>query len=121
MLLLALGALGPGCSQPEPVEASEASSSWPLHAHPGECRGCHSSLAGGLPTAPPPPGSCAASGCHRSFEPPPRLVHGPVAAGDCNICHVPHSSVEPYLVSMPAPRLCTGCHDKLYTCHAAAE
>jgi hypothetical protein len=29
--------------------------------------------------------------------------------------------VEPHLLAAPAPRLCSGCHDRLYTCPAAGE
>ena len=118
VLLLVVGVVATGCSRPG--EARPASP-WPLHAHPGDCRQCHDSLIGGVATAPPPPERCSASGCHRILEPAPRFVHGPVAVGDCRVCHVPHSSVEPSLLAAPAPRLCSGCHDRLYTCPAAGE
>jgi predicted CXXCH cytochrome family protein len=117
-LLLALGAIAFGCSHAKPPRRPSPS---PLHAHPGDCRQCHASVTGGLPTAPPPSGLCATSGCHKILEPAPRLVHGPVAVGDCRVCHVPHSSVEPHLLAAPAPRLCSTCHEKLYTCPAAGE
>jgi len=114
---LVLAAHAAGCGGSEGVPRSE---SVVLHAHPGDCRQCHGDLPPGGPRSPPPPKTCAAPACHRILDPSPRLVHGPVAAGDCLTCHLPHSSLAPHLVSAPAPRLCAGCHDRLYTCPAAS-
>jgi predicted CXXCH cytochrome family protein len=38
------------------------------------------------------------------------VVHGPVAAGDCNICHNPHSADYPGLVELEGSDLCFLCH-----------
>jgi len=115
--LLVLAALAAGCGGTEGVPRSE---SIVLHAHPGDCRQCHGDIPPGGPRSAPPPKTCAAPACHRVLDPTPRLVHGPVATGDCLICHLPHSSVASHLVAAPAPRLCAGCHDRLYTCPAVS-
>ena len=115
--LLIIAALAAGCGGSEGVPRSE---SVVLHAHPGDCRQCHGNLPPGGPRSAPPPKSCAGPACHRILDPVPRLVHGPVAAGDCLVCHLPHSSAAAHLVAAPAPRLCSGCHDKLYTCPAVS-
>lgn len=39
------------------------------------------------------------------------LLHGPVAAGLCLSCHLPHNSREPHLLRAPATDVCLGCHE----------
>jgi predicted CXXCH cytochrome family protein len=41
-----------------------------------------------------------------------KVVHPPVAAGQCIICHSPHQSDESYLLRGKIPALCYQCHDK---------
>lgn len=38
-------------------------------------------------------------------------THGPVALGQCSLCHVAHSSRYAGLLTAPMPDLCLGCHD----------
>jgi len=38
-------------------------------------------------------------------------VHGPVASGDCQTCHVPHSSDRAQLLKDETSKLCAVCHD----------
>ena len=37
-------------------------------------------------------------------------LHGPVAAGLCLACHLPHRSREPFLLRSPREQVCGGCH-----------
>jgi predicted CXXCH cytochrome family protein len=40
-------------------------------------------------------------------------VHGPVAAGQCVLCHEPHRSRYPFLLKKDVPELCMQCHQSL--------
>jgi len=48
--------------------------------------------------------------CHAETVGKHAFVHGPVAAGACSLCHVPHSSDEPKLLRKPANQTCLDCH-----------
>jgi predicted CXXCH cytochrome family protein len=37
-------------------------------------------------------------------------VHGPVALGECGLCHLPHRSLIAGLLTKPVPDLCLSCH-----------
>ncbi|MFW6189155.1 MAG: cytochrome c3 family protein [Planctomycetota bacterium] len=39
-------------------------------------------------------------------------VHGPVATGDCSICHQGHKAQHPDLLTRAQPDLCWRCHDR---------
>lgn len=41
-----------------------------------------------------------------------RLLHGPVAIGECLMCHEAHVSANPLLLIEPSPALCLACHDQ---------
>jgi predicted CXXCH cytochrome family protein len=43
------------------------------------------------------------------------FVHGPVAAGACMLCHVPHSSEEKKLLRKPANTTCLDCHADVHS------
>lgn len=52
--------------------------------------------------------------CYQCHEPPSvsqGWIHGPVAAGECVICHEPHRSENPFLLKKPLPEMCYLCHD----------
>jgi predicted CXXCH cytochrome family protein len=53
--------------------------------------------------------------CHDSFAPTSLegWVHGPVAAGECLLCHEPHKTRNPHLLRRPAPELCYRCHEDM--------
>jgi len=38
-------------------------------------------------------------------------VHGPLAVGDCGMCHLPHKSEYYHLLTKPQPDVCFFCHD----------
>lgn len=42
-----------------------------------------------------------------------RIVHGPVASGNCVICHEPHGSGNKYLLVAKSQDFCLYCHSKL--------
>lgn len=52
-------------------------------------------------------GACVS--CHGDMSSTPH-VHGPVAAGNCLWCHVPHESQYPHLLIIDSPALCLRCH-----------
>ena len=51
-------------------------------------------------------------GCHTDFDSQYKIVHGPVEAGYCNTCHLPHISENEYLLIRTGNDLCIYCHDK---------
>lgn len=57
-------------------------------------------------------------GCHDDLDAEAlartrRVVHGPIAAGDCVYCHDPHRSHHPHLLRRAeAGELCVSCHDQ---------
>ena len=108
-----------GCSRPEPKnDTADHARNMPLFAHPGGCRQCHDGLIQNVPAAAPPEKVCSTPACHTSFREVPRYVHGPVALEDCSVCHTPHTSTEPHLLTLPEAELCGFCHDRLLQCPA---
>jgi predicted CXXCH cytochrome family protein len=53
---------------------------------------------------------CATAECHSAFL-FSRHVHGPVAEGDCDVCHAPDAGGHVYPVTERADSACTSCHD----------
>ena len=47
--------------------------------------------------------------CHTGFV-KGAYVHGPVATGDCLVCHLPHNSNFPSLLKMERSAVCATCH-----------
>ena len=39
------------------------------------------------------------------------FIHGPLAVGQCKMCHNPHESPYPALTPAPQPELCRPCHE----------
>lgn len=52
--------------------------------------------------------------CHESLEPAALKgwVHGPVAVGQCLLCHEPHRTRNPHQLRQRIPALCYGCHQE---------
>ena len=48
--------------------------------------------------------------CHQDVTDKYPVMHGPVAAAECNLCHVPHESSIPKLLRDTAPAVCVQCH-----------
>jgi predicted CXXCH cytochrome family protein len=49
--------------------------------------------------------------CHGEFSSLEAWVHGPVATGECLLCHEPHKTKAEFLLKKPVPELCFQCHD----------
>jgi predicted CXXCH cytochrome family protein len=49
--------------------------------------------------------------CHPDYF-TDEVGHGPAADGECAMCHTPHHSDFPFLLTMPAHDLCVDCHDE---------
>jgi len=49
--------------------------------------------------------------CHDQVVAGEGWVHGPVATGDCLLCHEPHKTKNPFLLTKLAPSLCYECHE----------
>lgn len=41
-----------------------------------------------------------------------KMLHGPLASGNCEICHGPHGSSNRYLLVADSKEFCLYCHDK---------
>jgi predicted CXXCH cytochrome family protein len=52
--------------------------------------------------------------CHDAKDFAGRIKHQPFARGDCAACHSTHASRYPGLLTRPADKLCSGCHEKFY-------
>jgi predicted CXXCH cytochrome family protein len=50
--------------------------------------------------------------CHPDVPRQYRVMHGPVAAVECNWCHAPHESTVKWLLKEEAPAVCVQCHDR---------
>ena len=94
----------------------------PPYRDPRQCKGCHDpSKAFGAPAAD------VCMKCHKRHydQQWDDWTHGPVALGQCSLCHVPHSSRYAGLLTAPMPDLCLGCHDAKRTLerpyHATAQ
>jgi predicted CXXCH cytochrome family protein len=72
------------------------------------CAECHA----GVRAAGPGAEKRTCTGCHRGQAVVYPYVHGPVAAGQCLVCHDPHGSALPALAPATARDLCVGCHDQ---------
>src|SRR5690606_7579552 len=48
--------------------------------------------------------------CHSDFREDLKMVHGPVALGECLACHTPHQSAHKGLLVEDRASLCQSCH-----------
>ena len=49
--------------------------------------------------------------CHDNLNSTYSVLHGPVASGDCLVCHSPHRAKYKNLLIKSAQSLCLNCHD----------
>jgi len=87
---------------------------WGLHEQFKDCIACH----GDQPqqSSPDRPELVAAVPrlcytCHEEYASLDAWEHGPVATGDCLICHEPHNTKNKSLLRKPIPELCYHCHE----------
>jgi len=95
-------------------EAEAAGPIWYVHEPRKDCTVCHGRRGQRRPTAraflvSPVPQLCY--DCHEDRMVRGPNVHGPVAVGQCLLCHNPHKSRVKYLLKGPVPELCYFCHD----------
>lgn len=100
-------------NSPELIQAGQ-SPAWFVHEPRKDCRNCHSkrrrrSFTPETILIAPIPKLCY--GCHADFTESASYVHGPVAVGQCLLCHNPHKSKIEHLLLIPEPGLCYQCHD----------
>lgn len=74
-----------------------------------KCGGCHDATSGQL-VHPIQEGLCLT--CHMRVVEEKKFVHGPVAVGDCALCHHYHGSQLPNLLLADPITTCLNCHDR---------
>lgn len=88
---------------------------WYVHEPRKDCTLCHGKREQAWWPVPKahlielPPKLCY--GCHENFTASAPFVHGPVAVGQCLLCHEHHKSRFQHLLKEPLPKLCYQCHD----------
>ncbi len=83
------------------------------HRSATDCAECHGESleprsSGDVPLVTPVPRLCV--GCHERYAGLDGWVHGPVATGDCLLCHTPHQTKDRPSLTEAAPELCYRCH-----------
>jgi predicted CXXCH cytochrome family protein len=48
--------------------------------------------------------------CHKDKLTQYPVMHGPVSAVECTLCHAAHESTIPGMLNYPAPKVCAQCH-----------
>ncbi|NOT02419.1 MAG: hypothetical protein HOP29_17580 [Phycisphaerales bacterium] len=84
----------------------------PVRRHaPFVARQCHVCHVAGDGQRPVTDFGTVCRSCHAEYFEYSRYTHGPVAAGDCLICHGMHVSAQAALLRSPQGSLCIQCHD----------
>ncbi len=98
---------------------SKTSLFWYTHKPREDCAICHGeekerTFSSEITLTAEPPELCF--GCHeelRNIE--KRYVHGPVAVGECLVCHDPHRTQNKHILKRPVPEICYVCHEEEWT------
>lgn len=103
----------PGPKDGKVVDSAQAGG-WYIHEPLKNCTNCHgeqrrTGFSGKVQLVAPVPQLCYK--CHGEFSALEAWVHGPVATGDCLLCHEQHKTRIPFLLRKPVPDLCYQCHD----------
>lgn len=92
----------------------DPAATWGLHEPLKDCVACH----GQQPKQSSPETSDLVAAvpklcltCHEGHRSLDGWEHGPVATGDCLICHGPHNTKNESLLRKPIPELCYHCHE----------
>ncbi|OHB75524.1 MAG: hypothetical protein A2Z25_07425 [Planctomycetes bacterium RBG_16_55_9] len=93
---------------------TDSEGTWGRHEPLKSCAPCHRDQAGQtsadkLPLVAPVPELCYT--CHEKRTAQGGWVHGPVATGECLLCHEPHTASNKSLLSKTIPELCYRCHE----------
>lgn len=79
-----------------------------------KCDSCHPAsdlqLEIGMASNVTPLESSVCLKCHGNIPNEKPVMHGPVAAAECLMCHAPHESGVAHLLRLRSPRLCMQCH-----------
>ena len=75
------------------------------------CKDCHN-LERSNQLTKPIPDLCYK--CHEKFSKKNPSLHGPVAMGDCQVCHSPHFTENNFLLKRAGRDLCLHCHESTY-------
>lgn len=101
---------------PKGSKAPDAAPAGGWHVHPPlkDCTNCHgdqprTGFSRKVQLVAEVPKLCYK--CHGEFSTLDAWVHGPVATGDCLLCHEPHKTRDKFLLRKPVPELCYQCHD----------
>jgi predicted CXXCH cytochrome family protein len=106
---------GAGSSAPSGTEPAAAPvQTWWVHEPLKDCTLCHGrqprrGFSSKVQLVAEVPQLCYQ--CHEEFTALKGWVHGPVAAGDCLLCHEQHKSRNEALLIKPVPELCYQCHE----------
>jgi predicted CXXCH cytochrome family protein len=73
-----------------------------------DCASCHDKSTMGKFTNPQPE---LCYQCHDDFKNTYKVLHGPVAGGQCTACHNPHQSENENLLTRTGQSLCLYCHE----------
>ncbi len=85
----------------------------------GMCTACHTVTLGPQEKKTKHPGNLTitlmqegAALCYMCHEPKnkKKVVHAPIAGGDCTSCHDPHQSADKGMLKQPMPKVCFQCH-----------
>ncbi len=110
-----------GALDPNEADGTKQTVSGSTHEPRKDCTNCHERATGSLfnrerKLIAPIPKLCY--DCHSKDTTPGKspiyatTVHGPVAIGQCLLCHNPHRSKHEALLLKAQPDLCYDCHDK---------
>jgi len=73
----------------------------------GDCSICHDPEQGNVLISKQPD---LCYDCHSNYGEEYEVLHGPVAAGFCIVCHQPHTAAEPKLLAWKKSGFCLNCH-----------
>jgi predicted CXXCH cytochrome family protein len=73
-----------------------------------DCASCHDQSTMGKFVSPQPE---LCYQCHDDFKNTYKVLHGPVAGGQCTACHNPHQSENENLLTRTGRSLCLYCHE----------
>ncbi len=94
--------------------AGDSFTSWGMHESLKGCTPCHGDESEQASPGQPHlvasvPALCCL--CHKEYVAMSGWVHGPVATGNCMLCHEPHETKNPSLLNETIPMLCYRCHE----------
>jgi len=112
----------------EAPAADDSNAIWGMHEPLKSCAPCHGGESDQASSddphlIAPVPQLCRL--CHKEYVEMTGWVHGPVATGNCTLCHEPHKTKNKSLLNGAMPELCYRCHEteilRLVAGHADAS